>query len=65
MMKCPKCGRQMELGYFYGQRALWSKNEAKFTIVRGKNDIRISASGSPAYRCENCKKIIVTIDYYD
>ena len=55
-VKCPKCGREMELGYFcgremelgyfYGQRALWSKNGDKFTI-----------------KCENCKKIIVLIDY--
>ena len=62
-MKCPKCGGEMELGYFYGQRALWSRNDFKFTIVRGKGDIRIHASGSPAFRCEKCKKIIVTIDY--
>lgn len=62
-MKCPKCGREMELGYFYGQRALWSKNGNKFTILSGKDDMRIFASGSPAYRCESCRKIIVTIDY--
>ncbi|MBO5204215.1 MAG: hypothetical protein J6B72_06360 [Clostridia bacterium] len=62
-MKCPKCGREMELGYFYGQRALWSKSEDKFTILKGKDDLKISASGSDAYRCENCCKIIVVIDY--
>jgi len=62
-MKCPKCGRLMEAGYFYGQRALWSKSEDKFTILKGKDDVKLSASGSPAYRCENCRKVIVTIDY--
>ena len=62
-MKCPKCGREMELGYFYGQRALWSKNEDKFTILKGKDDIRLFASGSLAYKCEGCKRIIAVIDY--
>ncbi len=62
-MKCPKCCKEMEQGYFYAQRSLWSKNADKFTIIRGKDDIRLSASGSPAYRCENCRKIIVSMDY--
>lgn len=62
-MKCQKCGREMELGYFYGQRALWSKNEGKLTILKGKGDERILAFGSPAYRCEACRKITVLIDY--
>ncbi len=62
-MKCPKCGSEMELGYFYGQRALWSKNEGKLTILKGKDDVRLFAFGSPAYRCTDCRKIIVTIDY--
>ena len=62
-MKCPKCGREMELGYFYGQRALWSKSEDKFTILKGRDDVKLFASGSPAYKCENCHKIIVVIDY--
>ena len=62
-MKCPKCGGEMETGYFYGQRALWSKNGFKLTVVRDGDDIRLRATGSPAYRCEKCKKMIVTIDY--
>jgi len=62
-MKCPKCGREMELGYFYGQRALWSKSGDKFTILKGKDDVKLFAAGSTAYRCENCQKIIVMIDY--
>ena len=62
-MKCPKCGKEMEKGCFYGQRALWSKNEDKLTVLKGKDDIRLSASGSTAYRCEKCRKVIVTIDY--
>lgn len=62
-MKCSHCGREMEPGYFYGQRALWSKTDHKFSILKGKDDMRLFASGSPAYRCENCRKIIVTIDY--
>ena len=62
-MKCPKCGREMELGCFYGQRALWSKNEDKLTILKGRKDIKLFASGAPAYKCENCHKIIVMIDY--
>ncbi len=64
-MTCPKCGAEMELGYFYGQRTLWSKNEDKLTILKGKDDMRISAWSAPAYRCEHCRKIIVTIDYED
>ena len=62
-MICPKCGKEMEPGCFYGQRALWSKSEGKLTILKGKDDIRLFASGAPAYRCENCRKVIVTIDY--
>jgi len=62
-MKCPRCGREMELGFFYGQRALWSKKEDKLTILKTKDDVKLFASGSPACRCENCRKIIVTIDY--
>ncbi len=62
-MKCPKCGKEMELGYFYSQRALWSKKEDKFTILKGKDDIKLSASWSPAYRCGSCRKVIVLIDY--
>ena len=62
-MRCPRCGKEMEAGYFYGQRALWSPKEDKFTILQGKGDMRISASGSPAYRCDACRKIVVTVDY--
>ena len=62
-MKCPKCGKEMELGYFYGQRTLWSKNEAKLTILKGKEDLKLFAFGSPAYRCEACRKVIAEIEY--
>ena len=62
-MNCPKCGKEMEPGYFYGQRALWSKCENKLTILKGKDDVGLFASGSPAYRCDHCRKVIVTIDY--
>lgn len=62
-MKCPKCGGEMELGNFYGQRALWSKNGDKLTVMRGRDDIKLCASGSPAYHCAKCGKIIVIIDY--
>ena len=62
-MNCPKCGREMELGYFYGQRPIWSKNEGKFTILKGKDDLKLFAWASPSYKCEGCHKVIVEIDY--
>ena len=61
-MKCPKCGRETELGYFYCQRAFWSKNEDKLTILKGKDDMKLFASGAPAYKCERCHTVTVVID---
>ena len=60
-MNCPKCGKEMENGYLYGQAPLlWSERSEKKLLIARDGDEQIFDGGFPqACICKKCRKIIV------
>ena len=69
-MRCPYCGKEMELGYIQCRDGVrWSKNKFFVAALSGicksatslKNGASDNSSAVYAYKCSSCKKVI--IDY--
>jgi len=64
-MNCPYCSNEMKLGYidqtdFRFPLEWYPANREIGFFKAKKRNIRLTYSGSvKAYRCENCKKIII------
>jgi len=64
-MTCPYCNKEMEIGYidqtdFRFPLEWYPANREIGFFKAKKRNIRLTYSGSvKAYRCENCKKIII------
>lgn len=69
VMRCPRCGREMEHGYLAGHwaRLRWTAAEKTYTILAGTTLRRqISWWSAPtleAMRCEDCKIGLFRYDY--
>ena len=69
-MKCPYCGKEMVLGYIQCRDGVvWTPKKqlvaALSSLGRGSVSLSNTATGNArttcAYRCEDCKKVV--IDY--
>ena len=62
-MNCPVCGKPMTPGYLCAKHPLiWTPREHKFTIIPGKNDVKLAGAfdtDREAYICEACRKVVV------
>jgi len=62
-MQCPKCGREMELGWLHGGNPLyWSRKKHKLTNFMGANDVciqeRFTMEEPQAWLCRDCQLVI-------
>ena len=70
-MKCPYCNEDMILGYIESRDGIFCEPKSHFVkalnrinkdaISLANRDDRLSSDSVYAYRCDNCKKVI--IDY--
>lgn len=60
-MKCPACGREMERGWLYADRAaVWTPEPRKMTVFLGKEDVDLTEKlPTPAHVCRACRKVVV------
>lgn len=69
-MKCPYCGKEMEMGYIQSRDGVaWTPKKRCFPILSGLHKDTVSLVNGAgdysecvyAYKCGDCKKVI--IDY--
>lgn len=67
-MKCPYCGREMDLGRVSagGHRADWIPEGKGLPLFAWSQSpgvellkYSLSSKGTPAFRCESCRKVII------